>query len=91
MQVEGCLAFLLVLVHCLLLHFRETYGVDWNGPTPVNADNTTVTRVNVPSARSSVPDIAWEELQHSVDRMEQSEHYAFDLYERARAILLSNL
>lgn len=67
------------------------HGVDWNGPTPVNADNTTVTRVNVPSARSSVPDIAWEELQHSVDRMEQSEHYAFDLYERARAILLSNL
>ena len=64
----------------LLQDDLESYGIDWDGPTPSHTSSTDVAdRVEVPE--TSIPaGVSLLDLENSVNPLASSDEYGMDLY-----------
>ncbi len=57
----------------------QDFGVDWDGPIPVDSDE--VESVSIPCIDNPLPDIDFSNLCATIDPLSQDSNYGIGLYE----------
>ena len=63
------------------------YGVDWEGPMPVDA----AVQVDVPATQSPLTAIDYEMLRAEIDPLRNTTQYGIDIYEEVLSFVISKV
>lgn len=57
----------------------ETFGIDWDGPSPLDDDNDDNT-IEVPAIDNPISDSEYDALQQAIDPLALSNTFGIDLF-----------